>query len=95
MESNLERTREKLETELVRHTETKQRMAELESRLQGSGLSDTSGSTVGFIPPPPAPPLPAPMAPPPPPGPPPPPNLFAGTSQSYMQILQHGYIYIL
>ena len=79
LESNLERAREKLETEVARHTETKQRLAEVESRLQGSSLSNLSTHAVGVIPPPPAPPLPAPMAPPPPPGPPPMPNLFSGT----------------
>ena len=75
LESNLEREREKLETESARHTETKQRLAEIESRLQGSSLSDYGGSSIGLIPPPPAPPLPVPMAPPPPPMP----NLFSGT----------------
>ena len=73
MESNLERTREKLETEIARHAETKQRLAEIESRLQGTSLSDLSRHGSGLIPPPPAPPPP--MAPPPPPVP----NLFSGT----------------
>ena len=77
LESNLERAKEKLETEVARHTETKQRLSEIESRLQGSAASSINGNSTGFIPPPPAPPPPAPMAPPPPPGP-PPPNLFSG-----------------
>lgn len=86
LESNLERAREKLETEVARHTETKQRLAEIESRLQGSSLSSLSGDVVGFIPPPPAPPLPAPMAPPPPPGPPPMPgttSMIGDMNQGY------------
>merc|ERR1719361_2722014 len=80
LESNLERAREKLETEVARHTETKQRLAEIESRLQGTSLSDLSDHTVGLVPPPPAPPMPVPVAPPPPPGPPPMPNLFSGST---------------
>ena len=79
LESNLERAKEKLETEVARHTETKQRLSEVESRVHGSSVSSTNGG--GFIPPPPAPPPPAPMAPPPPPGP-PPPNLFSGIFNS-------------
>ena len=55
-------------------------MAEIESRLQGTSLSDLSDHTVGLIPPPPAPPMPVPVAPPPPPGPPPMPNLFSGAT---------------
>ena len=80
LESNLERAREKLETEVAHHTETKQRLAEIESRLQGTSLADLSEHNVGLIPPPPAPPMPVPVAPPPPPGPPPMPNLFSGTT---------------
>lgn len=74
LESNLERTKEKLETETARHAQTKQKLAEIEGKL-GPGDSVTSSSSLtvssGFaVPPPPPPPAPPPpMAPPPPPAP--------------------------
>lgn len=72
IEANLERTKEKLETETARHNELKQRLSESDAKIDVSkpiGIVNNKAP----IPPPPAPP----MAPPPPPGPPPPPSLSA------------------
>ena len=77
VEANLERTKEKLETEITRHNELKQRLSESDAKFPetktSSVTSVTASSTKVVIPPPPAPP----MAPPPPPGPPPPPSLLS------------------
>ena len=72
MEANLERTKEKLETEVARHNELKHRVSESDVKISDTiKIPETSiSSKASPIPPPPAPP----MAPPPPPGPPPPPS---------------------
>jgi dishevelled associated activator of morphogenesis len=79
LEANLARTREKLETEVLCHNETRQRLSAAESRAaaaaSSSSVSTSDMKLVAGMPPPPPPPL----APPPPrpPGPPPPPSLSA------------------
>ena len=83
IEANLERTKEKLETEVARHNELKQRLSESDAKFLDTNTKTNSMNTNGpasmnglksiaAIPPPPAPPV----APPPPPGPPPPPSLI-------------------
>ncbi|XP_059086529.1 disheveled-associated activator of morphogenesis 1-A-like isoform X3 [Tigriopus californicus] len=75
LESNLERTKEKLELELARFNEAKQRFGDFESSQHTTLV--TSSSSVSFAPP--APPPPAPPMAPPPPGPPPPPMIGGGS----------------
>ena len=83
IEANLERTKEKLETEVARHNELKQRLSESDAKFLDTNTKTNSMNTNGpasmnglksiaAIPPPPAPPV----APPPPPRPPPPPSLI-------------------
>jgi hypothetical protein len=74
LRQQLARTREKLETEVLCHNETRQRLSAAESRAAAAASTSISTSDMKLVagmPPPPPPPL----APPPPrpPGPPPPP----------------------
>lgn len=69
LQSNLERAREKLELELMKSNEARQRLGALDSEVKVSSLELTSIPP----PPPPAPAPPGPPGPPPPPGAPPPP----------------------
>lgn len=87
LQSNLERTKEKLEMELMRHNEARFRLGEIESQMpelagsaiKGSTLKTTTATTSMAPPPPP---------PPGPPGPPPPPppsvNGLGATKQPMM-----------
>ena len=84
LESSLARTKEKLETEVLCHNETKQRLSAAETRALVSSaniVSDPKLVSPGPVhPPPPSPPV----APPPPlapPGPPPPPLLGRQSSR--------------
>ena len=61
IEANLERTKEKLETEVARHNELKHRLSESDGKIDTKPIV---GINKIPIPPPPAPP----MIPPPPPG---------------------------
>ena len=82
LEASLARTREKLETEVLCHNETKTRLSNMETTRS----APPAPMTLAPAPPPPAPPGPpsfpltsAPPPPPPaPPGPPPPPHLATG-----------------
>ena len=81
LEANLARTREKLETEVLCHNETKQRLSAVETNRP---VSDVKLPVM-------APPPPPPAAPPPPmpPGPPPPPMMNGGPpSQSQTEQLR-------
>eukprot|EP00095_Tigriopus_kingsejongensis_P000197 snap_masked-scaffold41_size498431-processed-gene-1.12 protein:Tk00197 transcript:snap_masked-scaffold41_size498431-processed-gene-1.12-mRNA-1 annotation:"disheveled-associated activator of" len=74
LESNLERTKEKLELELMKYNEAKQRLGDIESNSTTLVRPSVAALVSGIrTPPPPAPP----MAPPPP-GPPPPPMAGMG-----------------
>ena len=78
VEANLERTKEKLETEVARHNELKHRVSESDVKMPEKS---SMISVVNCTPPPPPPPAP-PMAPPPPPGPPPPPSSLRSSNNS-------------
>ena len=77
LEANLARTREKLETEVLCHNETKQRLSAVESRSSAAVTAADVVKLVSPVIPPPPPP-----AAPPPPGPPPPPMLGGPPSQA-------------
>ena len=76
LEANLARTREKLETEVLCHNETKQRLSAAETNRPVTAVIAGDVKQVVMAPPP-----PPPAAPPPPmapPGPPPPPSMNGG-----------------